>query len=108
MSKLSYWDSSIKLELMDRRKITANEAHEILAAWGVVCPHIISFPRPAWNNDEFYHVLSARDIREIKFQPAIMKWLEENCTGRFLDWPDLNQVCFQNKSDAIRFKLTWG
>lgn len=40
--------------------------------------------------------------------PAIRKWLEKNCIGGvFIDLRP-TRYCFEEKSDAIKFKLAWG
>lgn len=108
MSDLTYWDASIKGLKTSKRQTKDAEAHEVLASFGAWCPHVISFPRAGWYNDRFYTVLSSRSEREVKFQKELLAWLDDNCVGRYLDWPDLNQICFQSKSDAMKFKLVWG
>lgn len=106
MSNLLFWDATV--DPTDEWSAHEKANCDVWESMGGHYPYHLYFPQPGWRDSDYFTVLSHRADREVRFKQEIIDWLHTNCRGRFIDWPTLSTIQFQNKSDALMMKLVWG
>lgn len=109
MSKIEYWDATLGPKPGEVQTRPHDKTNcDIWASMGGNYPYHLYFPKPAWQNTEYFVVRTHRALREVDFKPEFKEWLKDHCKGKFIDWVTLNAIQFELKADALMVKLVWG